>query len=103
MQRSDIRTSIDFRGLIRGCPDHQWLIADAIWETRSGVGHERWVITTEEGIGQRKAQTVPPPPQRIVRQTRVVAHDRWTGWTAHGSSPADIAAQIREVYGERRG
>jgi len=107
MQRSDIRTSIDFRGLIRGCPDHQWLIADAIWETRSGVGYERWVVTTDEGIGQRKAhgqrkaQTVPRQPQRIVRQTRIVAYDRWTGWTARGSSPADIAAQIREVYGEQ--
>lgn len=97
MQRSDIRTSIDFRGLIRGCPDHQWLIADAIWETQSGVGRERWVITTEEGIVRHSTGTEQSP--RIVRRTSIVAHDRWTGWTAHGSSPADIAAQIRRVYG----
>lgn len=97
MQRSDIRTSIDFRGLIRGCPDHQWLIADAIWETQSGAGRERWVITTEEGIVRRSSRA--ERSTSIVRRTSIVAHDRWTGWTAHGSSAADIAAKIRDVYG----
>jgi hypothetical protein len=97
MQRSDIRTSIDFRGLIRGCPDHQWLIADAIWETHAGVGQERWVITTEEGI-VRRSTGVEQSPQ-IIRRTSIVAYDRWTGWTAHGSSAAAIAAKIRNVYG----
>jgi len=105
MQRADIRASIEFRGIIRGCADHQWLIADAIWDVQAGGRDDdrcRWVVTTEEwdrtskshrnGTGTRSGSVEP------LRCRRVVAHDRWTGWRAQAPTTAGIAERIRHAY-----
>ncbi|PEN13506.1 hypothetical protein CRI94_09325 [Longibacter salinarum] len=101
MRRADIRTSIDFRGLIRGCPDHQWQIVDAIRETQSDVSQNRWLVTTEERIRRVSRGKAAPQVQetgRIERETIVVVRDRWTGWEAQGTSPEDVAKSILTAY-----
>jgi len=102
MNRSDIRSSIDFRGLIRGCPDHQWLIADAIWETGAGTGKARWLVSTEERIS-RPSGTVTEDgdaasSSTVTRQRVVTIRDHWTGWKAQGATAAEVARRIRAQY-----
>jgi hypothetical protein len=102
MQRSDIRHAIDFRGLIRGCPDHQWLIADAIWEVCSGPQRGRWWVSTDERIARARPSRSERGEVRpsIVRRRVVTIRDRWTGWQAQADSAAEIAECIRSAFAD---
>jgi hypothetical protein len=98
-----VRASIRFRGVIRGCRDHQWLIADALWEVGAGPTEsvpDRWVIAspdpsldpfpTSRGVFSRPGTAAPSP--------RLIAHDRLTGWTASAASADELAARIRTRF-----
>jgi hypothetical protein len=112
VRRADVRASIRFEGLIRGCADHQWLIADALYETGAGWSaslSQRWVVASRET--NRRDETLPVRPVPSDRSAspaasppapvRIVAYDRLTGWTASAVSPPELARLILQAYGNR--
>jgi len=111
VRRTDVRASIRFEGVIRGCADYQWLIADALWEVGAGPTlslPQRWVVSTHEPgadtASHRFAHSLAGPssshrngPVRL----RIVAYDRLTGWTASAASAEEIADLILQAYRDR--
>lgn len=91
MQRAEVRASIEFRGLICGCPDHQWLVVDAIWEVQASqsVTPKRWVVISGD---RHHAGHVPTPPEM---SDRFFVEDRKTGWTASAPTATALAQHIR--------
>lgn len=111
VRRTDVRASIRFEGLIRGCADYQWLIADALWEVGAGPTlslPQRWVVTSHEPDADvaalRFAHSLAGPsfPHRNdPARLRIVAYDRLTGWTASAASAEEIADLILQAYRDR--
>lgn len=91
MQRAEVRASIEFRGLICGCPDHQWLVVDALWEvqTTQPITPKRWVVTS------RDARCGDEPEVRSQMRDRFFVEDRQTGWTASAPTATALAQYIR--------
>lgn len=91
MTRSSIRQAIDFQGIIEGCPDHQWLLTDALYETAEGTkppSSPRWIVLSH----------VPPSPSSNAAssQTHYEVRDQEKGWTLSAPSAAALAKQIRQ-------
>lgn len=112
VRRADVRASIRFEGLIRGCTDYQWLIADALYEVGAGSSAslpQRWVVASREtNRRDEAAASGPAAPDRsassaepLAARVRIVAYDRLTGWTASAASPGDLAALILRAYRNR--
>ena len=102
--RSAILQCIQFQGLIRGCRDYQWLIADALWDVGAGPTPEmprRWVVTSPDPsldpFGKSSAFSVSGPQFAAI--PRLIARDRLTDWTASAASASGLAARIRQSYG----
>jgi hypothetical protein len=87
MQRAEVRASIEFRGLICGCPDHQWLVVDALWEMQATqlITPKRWVVSSCD------------PHRAHVADggDRFFVEDRQTGWTASAPTATALAQHIR--------
>lgn len=87
MPRSTTRQAIQFKGLIKGSDDHQWLVADAIRDVdtggKGGAPLHRWTITTETKEQEGQGATY-----YVAR-----AHD--TEWHAFAPSPRMLAQAIR--------
>jgi hypothetical protein len=110
VRRADVRASIRFEGLIRGCTDYQWLIADALYEVGAGssaVLPQRWVVASretnrcDEAVSAAAPNRSASPAARLAARVRIVAYDRLTGWTASAASPGDLAALILQAYRNR--
>ena len=96
MTRASIQQAIDFRGLIKGCADHQWLLTDALYHSGAAPPSDdtaRWVIQSDllerPPSSDREGKTV---------QDHFVAHDREAGWTLSAPSAAGLAERIRQQY-----
>jgi hypothetical protein len=94
--RASIQQSIEFRGLIEGCADHQWLLTDALYhsgETPPTDDTPRWIIRSE-------LVKTPSSPEQNKLRNHFVAHDREAGWTLTASSASDLAGRIRQKCAE---
>lgn len=98
MTRASIQQAIEFRGLIKGCADHQWLLTDALYHSGAEPPSDdtpRWVIQSDllerPSSSEQRATTI---------QDHFVAHDRQAGWTLSATSAADLARRIRQQYTE---
>ena len=92
MTRASIQQAIEFRGLIEGCADHQWLVTDALYhsgETPPSGDTPRWIIRSE------LVETTSAPDQNELHN-HFVARDREAGWTLTASSASDLARRIRQ-------
>jgi hypothetical protein len=126
MLRTTIRDSIEFVGVIAGCPDHQWLVTDAIWDVRAGPtknAPQRWLVASKTPslrrlgharVAQRDVVSASPRLQTYAADAQqegpateppasraVVAWDRATGWTAAAPSAAALAERIRRHFSGR--
>jgi len=112
VRRADVRASIRFEGLIRGCTDYQWLIADALYEVGAGSSAslpQRWVVASRETNRRDEAasygSTASDQPASLAAplaaRVRIVAYDRLTGWTASAACPGDLADLILRAYRDR--
>jgi hypothetical protein len=90
--RASIQQAIEFRGLIEGCADHQWLLTDALYHSGEAPPDDdtsRWVIRSELVQAPSSAET-------NGFQNHFVARDREAGWTVTASSATDLAQRIRQ-------
>jgi hypothetical protein len=95
MTRASIRNAIDFRGVIEGCPDHQWLLTDALYETTEpplSNSPPRWVVDSQVAF---RGSPDDSADQGQTDQDQYVARDREHGWRLSASSPAALAQRIR--------
>ena len=91
MTRSSIHQAIDFRGLIEGCADHQWLLTDALYHSGQEPPDDdspRWIIRSEL-IDASSGDT-------DAFHNRFVARDRKAGWTLSAPSASDLAESIQQ-------
>lgn len=91
MTRAAVQQAIEFRGLIEGCADHQWLLTDALYhsgEEPSPDGTPRWIIQSDI-IGRPTSSA----EEKI--RNHFVAHDRKAGWTLTASSATALAKRIQ--------
>lgn len=91
MTRSTVREAIDFQGIIEGCPDHQWLLTDALYETAEkppSPSPPRWVVLSHV--------TDPSSSELPNHQNYYEARDRESGWTLSASSALALAQRIRQ-------
>lgn len=95
MTRTSLQRSIEFRGLIEGCADHQWLLTDALYHSGatppSQDNSPRWVICSD--LVDASSSHSPDD-----LRNHFVAHDRQAGWTLSASSAAELADQIQRHY-----
>lgn len=96
MTRTSIQQAIEFRGLIEGCADHQWLLTDALYHGGAVPppdGTPRWIIRSE------LVEEDSSPGDGGSLHDRFVARDRVDGWTVTASSAAALAKRIRRRCG----
>lgn len=102
MTRQAVRQSVEFRGIIQGCPDHQWLVIDAVRETGT-VGRlnarPRWVVTSRHVRRSLNTNDAPRSKSTVTRE-EIYAHDTLTGWTGTSVSALNLAEQIRSRFTE---
>lgn len=95
MTRSSVRDAIDFQGVIEGCPDHQWLLTDALYETADEAPCSpapRWVVRSR----LTDASNTDAPDH----QHQYIAQDRKDGWTVSATSASALAQSIRQRLSE---
>jgi hypothetical protein len=96
MTRSTVREAIDFQGVIEGCPDHQWLLTDAIYDTTETLASSstpRWVVLSQV--------TDPASSKSSTHENYYEARDRKDGWTLSAFSVLALAERIRRHRSKR--
>ena len=96
MSRNKVLHAIEFRGIIDGCADHQWLLTDALYDagkTPPADSSHRWVVQSE------LLSPSSPPPTNDGHQTYYTISDRKEGWSVSASSAPALAQRIREQVG----
>lgn len=97
MTRSTVHDAIDFQGVIQGCPDHQWLLTDALYDTMSEVPTDatpRWVVLS------RIADASPSTRECDGYESHYQAYDLEEGWSISARSASALARRIREHSSE---
>lgn len=97
MTRKSVRRAIDFQGIIEGCPDHQWLLTDALYDvgkTPPSDSNPRWIV-----LSHHQFSSAPSSNARSDRKYYHV-HDIEEGWAMTAASPSDLANQIRNHFSE---
>jgi hypothetical protein len=95
MTRKSVRRAIEFQGVIEGCPDHQWLLTDALYDagkTPPSDSDPRWIV-----LSHHQCPSTPPPdagPNQQYYQVR----DLEEGWSMSAASASDLANQIRRHF-----
>lgn len=92
MTRSTVHNAIDFQGVIEGCPDHQWLLTDALYDTAKEPPSEstpRWVVLSHH------TDSPPSSAEDTGYQNHYEARDLKEGWTVSAPSATALAQQIR--------
>ncbi len=93
MTRTTVHRNIEFEGLIRGCTDNQWLIADALYEmVSSPTGPSpRWHIRSQ-------LHSSDGSPHKLSYQFQ----DRHLNLELSASSASALAEQIRTRFYNKR-
>ena len=97
MTRDAVHHAIEFQGVIEGCPDHQWLLTDALFETgKTPVSDSdpRWVVLSHHRSPSATS------PNTLDCQKHYQVRDLQEGWSMSASSAFSLAQRIRQHFSD---